>query len=160
MTTRPLQSITDEQLAEIEAAAIDVKGWTMREHFQEPEEGFLPEDWEWYVGAIDEEGNRYPLLNVNAHQYGSGDSEKLSKYYALVNRDAMLALITRLRAAEKDAARYRWLRERCFGFSHDEAERGISTMRWGEWQYDTPEGHIAQMDMAIDAAMANQESGQ
>lgn len=147
MTTPPVPSITDEQLAEIESAAIDVKGWTMREHFQEPEEGFLPEDWEWYVGAIDEEGNRYPLLNVNAHQYDSGDSEKLAKYYALVNRDALLALITRLRAAEADAARYRWLRGK-FGIMGNNVSLPCG--------YRSEES-IAQMaleaDSAIDTAM-------
>lgn len=145
MTTPPVPSITDELIAEIEAAAIDVKGWTMREHFQEPEEGFLPEDWEWYVGAIDEEGNRYPLLNVNAHQYDSGDSEKLAKYYALVNRDALLALITRLRAAEADAARYRWLREQC-GMSGSLTIAVVGSWELIPWSGDD-------IDAAIDAAM-------
>lgn len=70
-------------------------------------------------------------------------------------RDQIRAEVEALR---KDAGRYRWLRERSFGFSHDEAGRGISTMRWGEWHYDTPEGHAAQMDMAIDAAMAKEGS--
>lgn len=145
MTTPPVPSITDELIAEIEAAAIDVKGWTMREHFQEPEEGFLPEDWEWYVGAIDEEGNRYPLLNVNAHQYDSGDSEKLAKYYALVNRDALLALITRLRAAEADVARYRWLREQC-GMSGSLTIAVVGSWELIPWSGDD-------IDAAIDAAM-------
>jgi len=152
MTTPPVPSITDEQLAEIEAAAIDVKGWTMREHFQEPEEGFLPEDWEWYVGAIDEEGNRYPLLNVNAHQYDSGDSEKLAKYYALVNRDALLALITRLRAAEVDAARYRWLVEDCTTKHHGE-QRPVLVCA-----YENPViGWREEIARRIDAAMGRDQ---
>jgi chromosome segregation ATPase len=68
--------------------------------------------------------------------------------------NSIAELRARVAELERDAERYRWLRERCFSFSHDEAERGISTMRWGEWYYDIPESHSAQMDMAIDAAMA------
>jgi hypothetical protein len=99
-----VQTITDELLGEIEAAANDVRGWTIREYFQEPEEGFLPADWEWYVGTIDEDGNRYPLLNVNAHQYDSDDSEKLAMYYALANRDSVLAMAAELRTLRVENA--------------------------------------------------------
>ena len=53
-----------------------------------------------------------------------------------------------------DAERYRWLRGRTFSFSHDEEGRGICASRWGEWPYDTDEGHAAVMDKAIDAARA------
>jgi hypothetical protein len=115
MTTPIVQTLTDELLGEIEAAANDVRGWTMREYFQEPDAFEAQQDWEWYVGAIDEDGNQYPLLNVNARQYDSDDSEKLARYYALVNRDNVLAMITELltlRAENaelrKDAERYRW----------------------------------------------------
>jgi len=106
-TTAAVQTLTDELLGEIEAAANDVRGWTMREYFQEPEEGFLPADWEWYVGSMDEDGNRYPLLNVNAHQYDSEDSEKLAKYYALVNRDHVLAMAAELRTLRAENAELR-----------------------------------------------------
>lgn len=75
-------------------------------------------------------------------------------------RRQLAELRSRVAEMERDAERYRWLRERCFSFSHDEAERGISTMRWGEWYYDIPESHSAQMDMAIDAAMAEQQDGE
>lgn len=57
-------------------------------------------------------------------------------------------------AAVADAERYRWLRDRKFSFSHDEESRGIAGSRWGEWPYDTDEGHAAVMDAAIDAARA------
>lgn len=110
MNTPPVMSITDEQIAEIEARAASIKGWNMPEAFLEPEEGALPYEWEWHVGAIDEDGNQYPLLHVNAHQYDSDDSEALARYYAACNRESILALITRLREAEVDAKRYRWLR--------------------------------------------------
>lgn len=107
MTTSPVITITDELIAELERLAVDANGWNMPAVFQEPEEGFLPEDWEWYVGQIDEEDNRYPLLHVNAHQYDSGDSEKLARYYAACNRDTILALLAERAELKRDAARYR-----------------------------------------------------
>lgn len=70
-------------------------------------------------------------------------------------RDALLELVNEL---EADAARYRWLRSRGFGFSHDEAGRGISAERWGEWCLDSKEGFAAQADAAIDAAMRDGKS--
>ena len=109
MTTPPIVSITDELISELERLAVDVKGWNMPEVFQEPEEGFLPEDWEWYVGQIDEEGNRYPLLNVNAHQYDSSDSEKLARYYAACNRDTILALLAERAELKRDAERWQMM---------------------------------------------------
>lgn len=78
--------------------------------------------------------------------------------------DDILAGIERSDASPKggsearDAARYRWLRDRKFSFSHDEESRGIAGARWGEWPYDTDEGHAAVMDAAIDAAMQAQAS--
>lgn len=107
MTTPIVPSISDEQLAELERLAESVNGWNMPEAFQEAEEGVHPDEWEWHVGAIDEDGNQYPLLHVNAHQYDSGDSCMLASYYAACNREAVLGLIARLRAAEADAKRYR-----------------------------------------------------
>lgn len=108
MTTSPVMTVTDELLAELEELAAGVKGWNMTNAFQEPEEGFLPEDLEWYVGQIDEDDNRYPVLNVNAHQYDSEDSEKLAQYYAACNRDKILSMtqeLRRLRAENSELAR-------------------------------------------------------
>jgi hypothetical protein len=146
MTTPLVPSITDEQIAEIEAAAENIRGWTMREYFQEPDAFEVEQDWEWYVGALDEEGNQYPLLHVDAHQYDSGDSELLAKYYAMVNRDTVLALISRLRAAERGAGRYRFIRDNCdrqWDVMYDNIEVIIPGV---------VEDH-ADFDAAIDAAM-------
>jgi len=107
MTTTPVTSITDEQLAEIESLASSINHWNMPKAFQEAEEGVHPSEWEWHVGAIDEDGNQYPLLHVNAHQYDSDDSELLARYYAACNQSAIIGLIARLRAAEADAKRFR-----------------------------------------------------
>ena len=105
----PVTSITDEQLADIEGLASSTKHWNMPKAFQEAEEGVHPNAWEWHVGAIDEDGNQYPLLHVNAHQYESNDSGLLARYYAACNQSAIIGLITRLRAAEADAKRFRHL---------------------------------------------------
>lgn len=110
MSNAPVVSVTDELIAELDALALSVKGWNLPHAFQEPEEGFLPQDWEWYVGQIDEEGNRYPVLNANAHQYDSEDSEKLARYYAACNRDTILALLAEREELKRDADKYRILR--------------------------------------------------
>lgn len=62
------------------------------------------------------------------------------------------ALCAEVEALRKDAERYRWLREKGLSFTHDAEHRGVSTTRWGEWDYDTPEGFAARIDAAIDAA--------
>ena len=68
MTTEPIQSITDEQIAEIEARANDA----------------APFDWSPYIGMTHAE----------------------TLYAYSVGPDSILALIARLRSAERDAARY------------------------------------------------------
>ncbi|HCR1638166.1 TPA: hypothetical protein ONA83_003583 [Pseudomonas aeruginosa] len=102
--------ISDEQLAELEQAAIEIKGWNLVDAFRYADPCIEDaEDEEWCVGSIDEDGNQYPVMEVNAHQYDSQDSELLAHYYGLCNRESILGLIARLRAAEADAKRYRWL---------------------------------------------------
>jgi uncharacterized protein YfkK (UPF0435 family) len=97
MTSAPVVSLTDELLAEIELAATEAKGWFLPDYFQEVSEGYPPEEWDWMVGRIDEDGNLFPVLTVNTMQYDSDDAEKLAKFYALVNRDNALAMATELR---------------------------------------------------------------
>jgi hypothetical protein len=141
MTTSPVVTITDELIAELESLAIEVKGWNMPVAFQEPEEGFLPDDWEWHVGRIDEEDNRYPLLHVNAHQYDSDDSERLARYYAACNRDTILALLAERAELKRDAERYRWLRE------------NVKTEFYGDQLADMFTCTGAKIDKLVDAAM-------
>ncbi|WP_434035113.1 hypothetical protein [Pseudomonas aeruginosa] len=113
MTTPIVQSISDEQLAELEQAAIEIKGWNLVDAFRYADPCIEDaEDEEWCVGSIDEDGNQYPVMEVNAHQYDSQDSELLAHYYGLCNRESILGLIARLRAAEAYAKRYRWLRDK------------------------------------------------
>jgi len=102
-------SITDEMVAELEALAISVQGWNMTAFFQEPDAFEVEADWEWHVGAIDEDGNKYPLLHVNASQYDSDDSEKIARYYAACSRDTILALLAERKELVMDRERLDWL---------------------------------------------------
>lgn len=146
--------ISDEQLAELEQAAIEIKGWNLVDAFRyaDPciEDG---EDEEWCVGSIDEDGNQYPVMEVNAHQYDSQDSELLAHYYGLCNRESILGLIARLRAAEADAKRYRWLRSQ----PNDCSAPRIDICHWqrnGNDSVNEGEGlRLEEADKAIDAAM-------
>ncbi|HHF0618062.1 TPA: hypothetical protein ACPH2G_004580 [Pseudomonas aeruginosa] len=107
-----VQPISDEQLAELEQAAIEIKGWNLVDAFRYADPGIDDaEDEEWCVGSIDEDGNQYPVMQINAHQYDSQDSELLAHYYGLCNRETVLGLIARLRAAEVDAKRWRHARD-------------------------------------------------
>ena len=99
--------ITDEIVAELESLAISVRGWNMTAFFQEPDAFEVEADWEWHVGAIDEDGNKYPLLHVNASQYDSDDSEKIARYYAACNRDTILALLTERAELKREVEQYR-----------------------------------------------------
>ena len=51
---------------------------------------------------------------------------------------------------ERDAARFRWLMERNFGFAFDAERCGISTGRWGRWP-EEPDEQRAMIDRAIAA---------
>lgn len=53
-------------------------------------------------------------------------------------------------AVERDAARFRWLMERNFGFAFDAERCGISTGRWGRWP-EEPDEQRAMIDRAIAA---------
>ncbi|EML6314476.1 hypothetical protein ACOANU_29185 [Pseudomonas aeruginosa] len=152
MTNPIVLSISDEQLAELEQAAIEIKGWNLVDAFRYADPCIEDaEDEEWCVGSIDEDGNQYPVMEVNAHQYDSQDSELLAHYYGLCNRESILGLIARLRAAEADAKRYRWLRDsgRLLGDSMDSHADNFCVV--------TADGEdvmwFEQLDSAIDAAM-------
>lgn len=104
MTTNPVMSITDEQIAEIEALAF------------------------------------------KTHESTAG----LSAYASATNPSKLLALISRLRAAERDAARYRWLRDRLVGSSFDWDDEGMAVLAF-EMPDGVPIG--ADCDKNIDTAM-------
>ncbi|MBS2057869.1 hypothetical protein [Pseudomonas aeruginosa] len=149
--------ISDEQLADLEQAAIEIKGWNLVDAFRyaDPciEDG---EDEEWCVGSIDEDGNQYPVMEVSAHQYDSQDSELLAHYYGLCNRESILGLIARLRAAEADAKRYRWLRnpDQDVSLVLDKVSGEVPADEFGCGGYLAYEYRSGdELDAAIDAAM-------
>lgn len=49
----------------------------------------------WAVGAIDEDGNRYPVIEVDAaDQYDApGDSERLARFFTTANPATVLTLL-------------------------------------------------------------------
>lgn len=165
MTTSPVMTITDELLAELESMAAGIKGWNMPKVFQGDEEGVEPEHREWYVGTTDEDGNQYPLLHVNAHQYDSEDSEKLARYYAACNQQTILALLRHIAelkercvTAEKDARRYAWIRDQ-----HNDGmgRTWVAVYQPGEWvSLDTfvqgEKSYVLNLDMAVDAAIQSE----
>ncbi len=148
MTTSPVVSLTDEMVAELEALANDAKGWNMPKAFMEPDAFEVEKDWEWYVGQIDEEGNQYPVLHVNAHQYDSEDSEKLARYYAACNLNTILALLAERAELKRDAERYRWMRD----YLRHDYKRWESAGAWNHANIQAGE-----FDAAIDAAMETEK---
>lgn len=104
-TTGLVATITDELLAELEELAAGIEGWDMPHAFAIEDDDLLQEDWEWYVGQIDEDDNRYPVLNVSAHQYDpDSDDEKIARYYAACSRDKILSITQELRRLRADNA--------------------------------------------------------
>ena len=99
-----IPTITDDLIAEIEAAANSMQGW--------PNDASFKSDDAWCVGTVDEDGNLYPVVEIQVEQYDAEHfAEPMADYYATANPANILALISRIRELEKDAARYRWLRE-------------------------------------------------
>ena len=91
-------------LNKIKAAALAVCSWKLGTAWLDTSE----DESAAVVGHIDEEGNEYPVITVDCDLYFQGqDSMPLAKYYAEANPSAVIELIERLEAAERDAALYR-----------------------------------------------------
>lgn len=94
---------------ELKALAEGMDGW--------PNKAAFECDDAWCVGAIDEDANLYPVIEIQTEQYDAFDaSEPMAKYYAAANPSAILellaerdALLAERDAAQKDAERYRLL---------------------------------------------------
>lgn len=55
----------------------------------------------YQAGAIDEDGNRYPVIDVDAWQYDApGDSEKLARFFTAATPAAVLALLDEVEALQ------------------------------------------------------------
>ena len=76
---------------ELKALAEGMDGW--------PNKAAFECDDAWCVGAIDEDENLYPVIEIQTEQYDAFDaSEPMAKYYAAANPPAILELL-----AERDA---------------------------------------------------------
>lgn len=73
------------------------KGWDNLKSCwpEETEDGDL--EVNWFVGAVTEDDDKYPVLEVNTAQYDAlEDAGRLARYYAAANPSAVLALIADL----------------------------------------------------------------
>lgn len=104
MTTSPVQSITDEQIAEIEALANAVPHQTWRAGNAYGKAFILN-----YQVIADTPDGAYVLMEGNNNF--PEDSVANAAYVGSAQPSTIRALISRLRAAEKDAGRYRHLVE-------------------------------------------------
>ena len=144
MTTSPVPTISDEQIAEIEALA----------------EKAIPGPWfadscecDRYVSP--EPNGETAVANVLANDFDdesgrwfSGSiTEATHKFMAMANPEFIAALIARLRAAEKDAARYRFIRNYDDG---DSVERALINPNYTPVQIRMGAG----LDNSIDTAMS------
>ena len=85
--------------------------------------------------------------------------------YGYTTVERMGELIARLRQAEIDAARYRWLRDECFG-DWEVGGVEVSHIEVTMWENDGFDNcsfggslHGAEMDSAIDEAMSGSSGG-
>lgn len=76
---------------ELKALAEGMDGWPNKNAFEF--------DDAWCVGAIDEDENLWPVIEIQTEQYDAFDAaEPMAKYYAAANPPAILKLL-----AERDA---------------------------------------------------------
>ncbi len=107
MTTGPVMSITDDQIAEIEYLASNATRG----------------DWEFHICEIranyDSDGYTVIAESPSVPKNWRDQRDTNMRYMATVCPAVAQALIARLREAERDAARYRWIREVASGAPED-----------------------------------------
>ncbi|RDL13589.1 hypothetical protein [Pseudomonas jessenii] len=82
------------EISELKRLAEETKGWDNLKSCwpEETEDGDL--EVNWFVGAVTEDDDKYPVLEVNTAQYDAlEDAGRLARYYAAANPAAVLALI-------------------------------------------------------------------
>lgn len=143
MTTNPVMQITDEQIAEIEALA---NGATQGPWHHATDVG--------QIGSIDV-GDRVLAQAAELEAKDNAHRDRNAAYIASVYPQVVIALISRLRAAERDAVRYRWLRQRLVGASFDWDDEGMAVLA-----FEMPDGVSigADCDKNIDTAMEKDQS--
>lgn len=164
MTTSPVVSVTDELVAELEAAANGASHWSLPASFQVAEEGVAPEEWCWHVGGVCEAGYQYPVMQIDTEQYGAHeDAELVARFYAKANVSTILALLAERAELLRDRERLEFLisdgamvidmetASSGFLYQLDWPEQGEHQMRW----FWNPREAI---DEALRAAMQEQPS--
>ena len=133
-----MNTITDDQIAEIEYLASNA----------------TQGDWELHIGEIranyDSDGYTVIAEAPSVPKNWRDQRDTNMRYMATVCPVVAQALIARLREAERDAARYRWLRSRLVGASFDWDEEGTTVLAF-EMPPSLSIG--ADCDRNIDAAM-------
>lgn len=137
--------MTPKQLSELRKAAEKIKAWKLGDAWLDTTE----DESAAVVGNIDEDGREFPVVIVDCDQYFQGqDSLPLAKFYAAANPEAIISLLDYVESLERDAARYRYLRDDGEGFDISVLERDTED---GElWVHGYPP---EELDDAIDAAM-------
>ena len=104
MSTEP--TITDEQIAEIEALAQKATPGRVFDRLPEAGGGIK-------YHCFGDDGSVVLQVDHKNGEFGfiGPRGEEDERFFLACTPTAVLALISRLRAAERDAARYRWLRE-------------------------------------------------
>lgn len=153
-TTSPVMSITDEQVAEIEALASKATPgqWWIDSHGHNM---VSLDDCQPIFSAKDliKPAVRHPETGNLSHWPNDWDAS----YIATANPAKILALISRLRAAELDAARIEWLASQCeMRYGHREhaqysADFGIF------FQSDRDQCRPCDFRAAVDTAMKGEQ---
>ena len=115
-----------EKLKELAEAT---KGWDNLKSCwpEETEDGDL--EVNWFVGAVTEDDDKYPVLEVNTAQYDAlEDAGRLARYYAAANPSAVLALI----AENEELGRYLCTCRDCGG------EGALHTGDWHSYGHMEP----------------------
>lgn len=149
MTTQIVPSITDEQLAELE-----------EQYRSEPIPACRVCGSDLAISSMG--GGRPTTWNCSNEQALTSSGKMDWDHYEKsrfeqrrVGDSRVLALITRLRAAEKDAARYRWLRDSDWYVGPDTVEADEGGCRL--LGYANENSAAEDLDKAIDTAMEQKQ---
>lgn len=136
-------SITDDLIAEIEAAAIAATGG----------------DWEYRLGLVrtlpDSDGYVPVAVAPHSPKNWRDQRDKNMQHIANCDPSTILALITRLRDSERDAERYKWMRRHHVGASFDWDDDGMCVLAI---QVPDDLAITRDLDKTIDAAITRERT--
>lgn len=89
--------------SELKRLAESCKGWDNMTSCWPDQEQDGDADISWIVGHVGEDGDKYPVLELNTVQYDApDDAEKLARFYAGANPAAVLAMIAEMKKIDAD----------------------------------------------------------